>query len=298
MRKVTFVGLMFLFSLCTQPVKAGWVITSKSNDVFGNKSFNTTFIQDSIIRIDKPTSISIINIKQRQVTLIFAQHRAYWQGSAKDLNKTTVRMAEEQMAKLLAYAPEQKKQEIKQALEAFKKQQARPDSLRVFPRVTVRKTAQTDTMLGYPVAEYKIIIDSVVKQHVWVTKMVNPYRKINIDRVMAFSKAMNPFAIENSLGHSKEYMALLEQGIILKSVNYSSDGNKLVTTVTRIRKMNIPEAIFQVPAGYVQTSLENVMILDMKNNVLDPKNIAPDNGSSDDGLPPLPHKNDINQNSY
>ena len=298
MWKKVFIWIPFLILAYVQPVKAGWVITEQSSDRFGNKSFSITFFQDSVIRFDKPTSISIINLNKKIITLIFAQHRAYWQGTAEDLNKTTSRMAEEQLTKLLAYAPEQKRQEVKQALESFKKNQAIPDSLRIFPQVTVQRTGRTDTLLGYPATEYEIIIDSVVKQQVWVTQKVKPFHETDIDRIMSFSKVMNPFAIENSLSHSKDYMKLLEDNFILKSVNYTSDGNKLITKVTRISKMNIPEDIFQIPPGYVPSSLENVMILDMKNNILDPKNIAPDNSSTDDGLPALPHKNNNNQNPF
>ncbi len=109
MWKTTFIWFLFLFLTLTQSVKAGWVITEQSNDSFGNKTFNTLFIQDSIIRTDKPTSISMINFNQNRITLIFAQYRSYWQGTTEELRKTTVHMTEEQMTKLLAYAPEQKK---------------------------------------------------------------------------------------------------------------------------------------------------------------------------------------------
>ncbi len=298
MWKTTFIWITLLFLTYAQPVKAGWVITTQSKDSFGNKSFSTTFIQDSIIRIDKPTSISIINFNRKLVTLIFAQHRAYWQGTAEELYKTTTEMAEQQLTKLLAYAPEQKRQEIKQALESFRKNQTKPDSLKAFPEVTVRNTDQTDTLLGYPSTEYEIIIDSVVRQRVWVTQKVKPYHEADVHRIMAFGNAMNPFSIENNLSRNKDYMKLLEEGFILKSVNNSSGGNKLITKVTRVKKMNIPQAIFQVPPGYVLTSLENVMILDMKNNILNPKNIAPDDGSADDGLPELPRNNNFNQNPF
>lgn len=298
MWKTAFIWTTLLFLAFAQTAEAGWVITTQSSDSFGNKSFSTTFIQDSIIRIDKPTSISIINFNKKLITLIFAQHRAYWRGTAEDLNKTTAEMAEGQLTKLLAYAPEQKKQAIKQALESFKKAQSKPDSLRAFPRVTVRKISRKDTLLGYPSVEYEVIIDSIVKQQVWITQSVKPYHEANIERIIAFSRAMNPFTIQTSLSRSKDYMRLLEEGFVLKSVNYSTDGNKLVTEVTKVRKMNIPRAIFQIPPGYVKTSLENIMILDMKNNILNPKNLTPDDGSTDDGLPQLPHNNDINQNLY
>ncbi len=207
-------------------------------------------------------------------------------------------MAEEQLTKLLAYAPEQKRQEIKQALESFKKTQAEPDSLRVFPKVTVRKMSRRDTLLGYPSVEYEIIIDSVAKQQVWITQKIKPYHEAGIDRIMAFSKALNPFTIVNSLNRSEDYRKLLEGGIVLKSVNFTTDGNKLITTVTKVRKMNIPVAIFQVPPGYVMTSLENIMILDIKNNILNLKNLTPDDNPTDDGMPKLPQNNDINQKPF
>ena len=294
MRRTIIVWMTILLFAGPQQLKAGWVISEQSSDAFGNKSFYTTFIQDSIIRFDKPTSTSIINFNRNLVTLIFAQHRAYWRGTATALNRTTTQMAEQQMQKLLAYAPANQKERIKQALERFKKIEEIPDSLRTFPEVTVKKTGKTDTIIGYPAAEYEITIDSVVKQHIWVTHKIKPYHKTDIDRIMTFSKAINPFAIENSLSHSKDYLKLLENGFILKSVNFTSDGNKLVTQVNKIRKMNIPVAIFQIPAGYMKTTIENVMMLDTNNNILNPKNLSPDGSGSDDGLPKLPHNNNDN----
>lgn len=298
MRKTAFIWLLLLSLAFSLPAKAGWVITEQSNDSFGNKSYSTIFIQDSIIRTDKPTSISMINFNQNLITLIFPQHRSYWQGTSEKLRKTTIRMAEEQMTKLLAYAPEQKKQEIKQVLDSLKKRQTEPDSLRFFSHITIKKLGSSDTLLGYPATEYDIIIDSIIKKHVWVTRNVKPYHDVKIDRILAFSKAVSPFAIENSLNSNKDYMKLLKEGIILKSVSNTPTGNKIITKVTKIRKMDIPEAIFQIPHGYVPTSLENVMILDMKNNILDPKNIAPDGDGTNDDMPPLPHNNKINSKDF
>ncbi len=293
MRRTIIVWMTILLFAVPQQLKAGWVISEQSSDAFGNKSFYTTFIQDSIIRFDKPTSISIINFNSKQVTLIFAQHRSYWQGTVADLKRTTTQMAEQQMQKLLAYAPINQKEKIKQVLESFKNTDETSDSLRTFPEVTVRRTGKTDTIIGYPAAEYEITIDSVVKQHVWVTQKIKPYHKADIERIMAFSKALNPFAIENSLSHSKDYLKLLENGFILKSVNYTYDG-KLVVQVKKIRQMNIPEAIFQIPAGYMKTSIENVMILDTNKNILNPKSLSPDDSDNDNGLPELPHNNNDN----
>ncbi len=287
MKKNIIAVLLILLSASFQQAKAGWYITEQSRDRFGNQSFSTTFIQDSIIRFDRPTSISIINLHSRTITLIFAQHRAYWKGTVAGLAAATAQMALEQLTKLLAYAPEQKKAAIQKAINSFKKNQLQPDSLRIFSVVKVVNTGITDTLLGYPAKKYKIIIDSTLKQVVWVTSRVKPYHDTDMDKLMAFSKAMSPFAIENSLGHSAAYMQLLHRGYILKSVNYTSDGNKMVTTVTQIKKTKIPESIFQIPPGYIQSSLENMMMLDLKNNVLDPKNIAPDTPSPG-APPPLP----------
>jgi hypothetical protein len=298
MWKKVFIGCAWFVLAALQPVMAGWVISEKSHDKFGNQSFSTTFFQDSVIRFDKPTSVSIIRFNHQTITLIFAQHRAYWHGTVDELRKTTSRMAEEQMSKLLAYAPETQRQAIKNALTAFKSNLAKPDSLRYYPEVSVIKTHRKDTLLGYPAEEYKIVIDSVVKQEIWVTQKVRPYRDSDVQRIMAFNRALNPFAIENSLSHSPVYLHLLETGFILKSINFTTDGNRLVTEVTRLRKMPIPEAIFQVPVGYTQSTLENVMILDMKNNILNPKAIAPEDQPGDRGLPPLPPPENINPNTY
>lgn len=290
MWKKIIIGLTFFLFAGIFSANAGWVIIQQSHDSFGNKSFGTTFIQDSLIRIDKPTSINIINLNKKTITLIFAQQRSYWKGTAQELNKTTTQMAEEQMTKLMALAPEPQRQQIKQALDSLKKNRGKPDSLKSFPQVIVKNTGHSDTIIGYPAVKYEIIIDSTLKQYIWVTRKVKPYQKANIKRLMAFSRAMSPYAIENSLSHSKKYMQLLMEGFILKSVNYTTDGNKLVTRITRIKQMKIPEAMFQIPPGYFPTTLENVMNLDIKNNILNPDNLSPKNN----GLPPLPQNNNIN----
>ena len=54
----------------------------------------------------------------------------------------------------------------------------------------------------------------MVKQLIWVTQKVKPYHEADIDRIITFSKAMSPFAIENSLSHSKDYLRLLKNGFI------------------------------------------------------------------------------------
>ncbi len=290
MRKTVFLGLLLFLPAFLQTARAGWYITEQSRDRFGNQSFSSTFVRDTIIRFDRPTSISIINLNTKTITLIFAQHRAYWQGTIARLQQTTADMARQQLIKLLAYAPEPEKPRIKKAIAAFDKNQSKPDSLRVYPAVNISPTGKTANILGYPAKEYDIRIDSVLKQQIWVTSKVKPYPDTVLDKIILFSKALSPFAIENSLNHSREYMNLLHNGYILKSVNYTSDGNKIVTTVTQLKKTKIPDAIFHIPPGYVESSLENIMILDMKNNVLDPKNIAPDNNASEDGMPELPQK--------
>jgi hypothetical protein len=279
-----------LFLLLLLPLKtfAGWYITEESHDRFGNKTYSAIFIQDSLIRYDRPTSVSIININKKQITLIFSQHQAYWQGTVNDLQQTTAAMAKEQLVKLLAYAPEKDKPRIRKAIAAIDHPQDTIDTLYVRPRVTVQKTGKTDTLLGYPVQEYNIVIDSNLRQTVWITSRVIPLSAEKIKQLMSLNQALSPLAIENSLGHSTAYFRLLSNGYILKSVNYAGNGNQIVTTVTQIKKTQVPEAIFQIPPGYVKSSLENVMQLDMKNDILNPKNIAPDDNKPDDGMPALP----------
>ena len=281
--------ILFLLLLLPLKIYAGWYITEESHDQFGNKTYSAIFIQDSLIRYDRPTSVSIINMNRKQITLIFSQHQAYWQGTVTDLQQTTTEMAKEQLVKLLAYAPQKDKPRIRKAIAAINHPGGMPaDTLPNLPQITIRKTGKTDTLLGYPVNEYNIVIDSNLRQTVWVTSHIVPLPAKKIKQLMMLNRALSPFAIENSLSHSSSYFHLLSNGYILKSINYTPNGGQTVTTVTRIKETQIPEAIFQVPPGYVKSSLENVMQLDMKNNILNPQNIAPDDGTQDGGIPALP----------
>jgi hypothetical protein len=216
MWKTVVTGFFLLLILPFQEVRAGWYITEQSHDKFGNQSFISIFIRDSIIRFDRPTSINIINLKDTTLTLIFAQHRAYWHGTVQNLRRATTKMALDQLTRLLAYAPVDKQSEIKKTIAAFKKQQNLPDSLQPLPDVQVINTGKTDTLLGYRATLYHIVIDSVLKQKIWVTRQIHPYHDSDINKIMELSRALSPYAIENSLSLNKTYMQLLHSGFILK----------------------------------------------------------------------------------
>ena len=55
--------------------QAGWVITEESTDSYGNKMIQTIFIQDNFVRYETPSSIAIIDLEKKQITLVFPQYQ-------------------------------------------------------------------------------------------------------------------------------------------------------------------------------------------------------------------------------
>ena len=89
---------------------AGWVISEVSEDNYGNKSYQTTFIQNNVVRFETQSSIAIINLKTSIITIIFSNHKLYWEGTIADFKKSTMEVFEQKLQNIVATAPPEQKE--------------------------------------------------------------------------------------------------------------------------------------------------------------------------------------------
>jgi hypothetical protein len=268
MRRISYLVLFFLILTGFQ-AKAGWVITEQTKNQFGNKTFQTTFIQSHYLRFDTPTLVSILNLKNNKITLLFPQDKAYWEGTAADLKEQFHEIMAKQLRLMIQHAPEKQKDTLEKAYEHFISQ--KNDTLSAQPKVVLKKTGLTATMLKHPVQQYDIMIDSVLLEKVWVTQSVKPYADVDLQKALKLSNAINPLSSRQSIPVTADYLSLLKNGVVLERTFYERGQKPKVLKVTEVRKVKIIETLFEIPANYVLMDIEQVMHMDMGRDILNPK---------------------------
>ena len=63
--------LILIILLLNITVHGGWIITEVITDNGGNNTIQTTFIQDNFIRHETVSSMAIINVEIKTITIIF-----------------------------------------------------------------------------------------------------------------------------------------------------------------------------------------------------------------------------------
>lgn len=287
MQKGSFYILVLLGLFLHQSLFAGWVVIEESHDNLGNHRFQTSFIQQNMVRIDGNTTISILNLNKGELTLIFPQHRTYWKGTPRELKQQTDQLMKQQLQMLLLRAPANQKDTLRKIIREMDSSDILSDSSAAVPVIQFQKTGKVQQMGDFKTFEYAIRVDSVLKETLWVTFDKKPYGETDVSKMLLFTRSMSPQSRENMISHTSGYANLLKSGLIVKSVVYLPQGAKQITQLKKVKQMAISPELFMPPKSYRPASIEEIMQLDM-NAAIPGKKSPFDDQNNDDGLPPFP----------
>jgi hypothetical protein len=257
MRTIIIVILILLLQDVTY---GGWVITEKRNNGLGNTSIQTTFIQNNVIRYETPTSIVIINLNTKLITMVFSEYRAYWMGTSYELKLNKISIYDMQLEKMLAGLPKKEQRELDSIYNTLKMQMLDSTNIVNTKNISILKTDEEQVIFGYTAQKYNIV-DSILIESIWHTTELNPYDDINIGDMILMMQQVNQTPIKVSLAQSKGYLDLLEKGILLKSIEFLPNNNSVETTVTNIREIDIASDFFTPPGNYAKVSLFDILFV-------------------------------------
>ncbi len=242
--------------------KAGWVISEKITDNYGNTSIQTTFIQQNQIRYESSSSISILNLNDQLITIIFPNLRAYWQGNTSDLTTSMLEAYDSQVQSLVLSLPLDQQAKFQQMYDTIKMKMLHPDTTSVVvDKLILEKTAHHDTIQGFMANEYLIHRDSVISERFWITFDKKPYHDIDAGRFVELKNGMNPYSHKGNLLDSEQYLNLLQNGLIVKSTKIAGEIVYESTEVTQVKEISIPKDFFLPPANYRKVSLTDAFNL-------------------------------------
>ncbi len=290
-RKIVFL-VIFLSSILPSHLKAGWVITEKISNSPGYNTYQTIFIQDKMIRYDGPTMVSIMNLENQKITLLFSQHKAYWQGSAHQLSSQFRSVMLKQLQMLIQHAPESEKDTLRKV---FIRMSSGKDTLPVdsksLPIIKIKNLHQNKTIAGYNATAFQIFLDSIPIEKIWYTTQIKPYENVDVKKLIELSKAINPAAPAFLITSSSVYIKLLKNGLVLKRIINQPTKIDKVTTIVKVINVNIKEGIFDIPYDYIPITLREVMQLDINRDILNSKSNISNSGTRIALPPPFPKKN-------
>ena len=129
-------------------------------------------------------------------------------------------------------------------------------------RVTVERTAHTETIAGWPTRKYRVLADGRLHEELWLTSDVTVARELEgarvsdtFGRMMGCMLGAQPGAgVENTA----EYRQLYAHGWPLKSVYYGGGGASGTSTVIKAERREIAERDFATPPGYRRVTFADV----------------------------------------
>lgn len=251
--------LIFIFTPMVDMV-AGWVITEESNDSFGNRSMQTTFIQGNMIRHETMSSIAIIDLDKKLVTMIFSQHRLYWTGTVQELKESSLDAYKRKMEEMLVGMTIESRDEFDSLFAELEAEIMDTNFIVPERNISIQKTNETENILGFTSNKYNIMVDGKITESVWHTNDVMPYNDINIEKMMSFMSQLSGGAGKSSVNQNPDYLNLMKTGLLLKSVEYSTN-NEYQVVVTNIRETTIVPEIFEPPINYTKARFSDILNL-------------------------------------
>ncbi len=256
---------MFI-GLSSNQLVAGWVISEVSSDKYDNKQYQTTFIQNNMIRFETQSSVAIIDLKTGNITLLFGLYRLYWQGSIKEFKESTLEIYEQKLHNIIMTAPPSQKI-IAQDIIAELRKQYETNDVDTINNISLKiiKTNIIDTISGFKSIKYNIVVDSSFVESIWITDSINPYSDIDIESMISFTKELNPGKNGNSIEGSNEYLNIIKQGLATKSEEITPEGN-ITTIVSGVIETNINPELFLPPPNYRKAQLAEIMLITDKSS--------------------------------
>ena len=246
---------------------AGWFIVEKSEDRYGNFSFQSIFIQDGKMRIENNQSIILLDVNSGKMTLIFSDKSTYWTGSYDTLRTSIIHHFETQLKISIAQLPYQERESAEADFDSIILVMKSDTLIKRLPSgIKFTPYDSVLTISGYKANGFQVMIDSNVNERIWITKQVAPYQSIDLQKVAAMTQIFTKPSIVSFYRQSEEWFDLIKNGIILKSVIPTPLGEN--TSITEsIREVLIPAELFQSPVGYRQITVEELINYTMDDGI-------------------------------
>jgi hypothetical protein len=167
---------------------------------------------------------------------------------------------DKQMAEAMKDMPPAQREQMMQMM----KQMGRgaPGSAGPPPRVTVERTAETQTIAGLAARKYRVLANDKLYEELWLTTDTALLRELDLGKAPDTFGRMFACMVgggSDRVETSTEYRQVYAQGWPLKAVYHGDGGAAGRSLVTRVEKRDVPEPEFAPPAGFRAAPLVEIL---------------------------------------
>jgi len=267
--KIVYALFIIPLLMFSTTVRGGWVISEVSSDQFGNKSHQTTFLQNNKVRYESELSIAILDLDKELITLVFPVQKVYWTGTADEFRKGTREAFEAQMKSLIEEASADQKDTYQQFYHDILTKIETRDTVRVETHVSIKDLNIVDTIESYIVHGYNVYVDSVLNEKIWISFNEAPFQKVDLHKLMDFTSQMAPMNNGVNVSNSDQYINLVQKGLVVKTEKYFNGHLATTTKLTLAKEGKISDTFFSAPPMYRKASITEVLEMSAENDLPD-----------------------------
>ena len=250
--RALLLGIGFLIASVTE---AGWLIMDENGD-------QTLLSRGRLKMAPKQADgqAMVLDLARARVWVADPGRRLYWDGTVEEYCqglRALMPSPEAQLAEQLKDLPPDQREQIAQMM----KQKMGRGAAGPPPKVTVERTAETETIAKLPTRKYRVLVGGKLYEELWLTSDAALVRELELARAPDTFGRM--FACMASMGGerpeaSAEYRQLFAQGWPLKAVYHGEGGDPGRALVTRVEPREIAERDFAPPAGFQAAPLSEL----------------------------------------
>ena len=132
-------------------------------------------------------------LKTSIITIIFSNHKLYWEGSIADFKKSTMEVFEQKLQNIVATAPPEQKEIAKELIQQIKDDNnANKDSLQLKAKINIKYSGIQENIAGFNSKKYEIYSADSLVEYIWVTDSLKPYKDIDLESMISFTNQLKP----------------------------------------------------------------------------------------------------------
>ncbi|MCL4468195.1 MAG: DUF4412 domain-containing protein [Deltaproteobacteria bacterium] len=256
------VAALLFALLMPSMVFAGYEITQSQTGMHG-ASKSKIFISKNKYMVRQPESQMSVNFATQRISITNESQKTYWEGTIDEYIKSMQEMQDASMKRMkeaLQKLPESQRKEI-MAIHGIDTAKPKID-------VSVKKAGKAEKIAGYRAEQYTVNNNGQPFEELWLAPGLNIAGEISPEKLQAFSAKLQKTTMGGStqgeVGLSKAYMGLLKHGYPVKQV---FEKNMMTVAVDSVKKANIPDKVFQAPAGYTKVPSLQEFIMSRQQNM-------------------------------
>ena len=239
-KRIQILTLLILLGSLSTAV-AGWIMVEKEGDI--------SIISKGKLKSSAEGVTWILDGPRNKMIFIDSDQQSYAAGTVEDYCDATTAIIHEAMKGLNA----EQRQVIE---EMMNKNQGNSGH-----KVSVSDASEGGMVAGLETLKFRIRVDGELYKDIWLATdaaLLREYKPL-LPLLQKFSSCANTFGTEFIPENTPEYLRLMERGVEIKSVIYTTLHPEPVTEMIKMEKKNLPETDFSIPSTYRPMSFDKML---------------------------------------